>query len=159
MELPPGFEKVIPCPYNPSHMILPHRMQTHLTKCAKQHPHMKLEICPFNVTHRMRYAAMKEHKLRCPDRVNFEQYLIDVGTSKKEETQDSLLMRQQIQFNPFMTPEESWDDLNVPTYDFKKAAESKNVLRSNNGMTKYERQVFREKERIRLNEIQEKEFR
>lgn len=56
--------------------------------------------------------------------------------------------------NPFVTPDESWDDLRRPTYDFKTVAESKNVLRHNTGMTKFERQVFRQQEFHRLKEIQ-----
>lgn len=48
----PGYEKTVICPYNKSHVILQHRIQTHLIKCEKQHPHIKLETCPFDITHR-----------------------------------------------------------------------------------------------------------
>lgn len=42
------------CPYNPSHVIMKSRIQTHLVKCEKQHPQIKLETCPFDITHRFR---------------------------------------------------------------------------------------------------------
>lgn len=50
----PGYDKMVVCPYNKSHMILKSRIQTHLVKCEKQHPEIKLETCPFDITHRFR---------------------------------------------------------------------------------------------------------
>lgn len=48
----PGYENTVVCPYNKSHIILKQRIQTHLIKCAKQHPHIHLETCPFDITHK-----------------------------------------------------------------------------------------------------------
>lgn len=50
---PPGYEDSVVCPYNKSHIILRHRLQTHLIKCARSNPHIQLELCPFDVTHRI----------------------------------------------------------------------------------------------------------
>lgn len=51
-------ENLLTCPYNVAHQILPHRFATHLTKCARQYPEIKLEICPFNSNHRIVPAEM-----------------------------------------------------------------------------------------------------
>lgn len=53
-----GYDETVVCPYNSSHIILKERIQTHLVKCARSHPNIKLDTCPFNVTHRYR----PEHK-------------------------------------------------------------------------------------------------
>lgn len=50
----PGYDKTVVCPYNKCHVILKSRIQTHLVKCEKQHPEIKLETCPFDITHRYR---------------------------------------------------------------------------------------------------------
>lgn len=47
-----------------------------------------------------------------------------------------------------------WDDLNNFSYDPKKAAAKKPILRLNNGMTPSMRRDFREKERLRLNNME-----
>lgn len=55
----PGYENSVVCPYNKSHVILSHRIQTHLVKCARSNPGIKLEVCPFNSCHRMRSELFK----------------------------------------------------------------------------------------------------
>lgn len=47
-----GYEETVICPYNKCHVILRHRFQTHLVKCARSYPDIKLEMCPFDSTHR-----------------------------------------------------------------------------------------------------------
>lgn len=49
-----------------------------------------------------------------------------------------------------MIPEESWDDINYPSYDAKQAAADKPILRLNYGMTRAERRQFRVEEHRRL---------
>jgi len=44
-------ETYLQCPYDKSHQILNYRFQTHLVKCAKNHPDKNLIVCPFNSTH------------------------------------------------------------------------------------------------------------
>uniref|UniRef100_A0A336LTP1 CSON004393 protein n=1 Tax=Culicoides sonorensis TaxID=179676 RepID=A0A336LTP1_CULSO len=151
---PAGFENVISCPYNKSHQILPHRMQTHLTKCAKNYPEIKLEKCPFNITHRFSQADMEEHKKTCPDRANFDNYVLMVDTDGKMAEK----LEKEKNFPKPFTPShnsESWDDIESATYDPKKAALTKPVLRLNNGMTPSQRRAFREAERRRLNAIEQ----
>lgn len=54
-----GYEETVICPYNKCHVILRHRFQTHLVKCARNYPDTKLDICPFDVTHRFREEDRK----------------------------------------------------------------------------------------------------
>lgn len=49
--------------------------------------------------------------------------------------------------------EESWDHYNVPTYNPKKYVESKPILRKNIGMSRYEREIFRETEFHRISKL------
>ena len=44
-------DNLVPCPYNPTHMIRQTRMAYHLPKCRLQHPGVVLSICPYNATH------------------------------------------------------------------------------------------------------------
>lgn len=50
----PGYEETVICPYNKCHVIMKSRIQTHLVKCAKQHPEIVLDTCPFDITHKFR---------------------------------------------------------------------------------------------------------
>lgn len=50
----PGYDETVICPYNKCHVILKSRIQTHLVKCAKQHPEIQLDTCPFDITHKFR---------------------------------------------------------------------------------------------------------
>ena len=61
-------EDLISCPYNPCHQIKPSRIQYHLIKCARQHPHLDMAVCPYNATHHVPRAREQEHIIECPDR-------------------------------------------------------------------------------------------
>lgn len=61
-------EDLITCPYNASHQIRPQRIQYHLVKCRKSHPHVELEICSFNASHHVPKSELNEHLLKCPER-------------------------------------------------------------------------------------------
>lgn len=39
------------CPLDAHHVILKKRIQTHLTKCERQHDMTKKSKCPYNLTH------------------------------------------------------------------------------------------------------------
>eukprot|EP00094_Tigriopus_californicus_P000316 TCALIF_00305-PA protein Name:"Similar to GTSF1 Gametocyte-specific factor 1 (Macaca fascicularis)" AED:0.75 eAED:0.75 QI:0/0/0/1/0/0/2/0/292 len=60
--------KTVTCPYNESHQILPHRIQYHIIKCAKNHPEMDMAICPYNATHHIPRSQELLHLQDCPDR-------------------------------------------------------------------------------------------
>lgn len=59
----PGYGATVTCPYNKSHNILKERFQTHLVKCSKQYPDIKLKKCPFNSTHLILEAEFDVCKL------------------------------------------------------------------------------------------------
>lgn len=60
--------KTITCPYDECHQILPHRIQYHIVKCAKNHPEMDMAICPYNATHHIPRKQELQHLQECPDR-------------------------------------------------------------------------------------------
>lgn len=97
---------------------------------------------------------MQEHKRNCPDRATFDHYINVVGVKINEKKTRIEVKPPKINTNPFMKPEESWDDLDCPTYDPKKLAADKPILRITNGMTPAERRDFREQERKRLNAME-----
>ncbi|XP_063709557.1 gametocyte-specific factor 1 homolog [Culicoides brevitarsis] len=159
---PAGFEDVQTCPYNPCHQILPHRMQTHLVKCAKQHPDIVLVFCPFNRTHRLKQEDMEAHKIICPNRTSFDEYVSlssqDSELAKKnKKTLDQI--SSMVSTNPFMQPEESWDDFDVPTYNARQVAKEKNVLMTASciGLTPAQRRQFYEQENQRLRKLDDLE--
>lgn len=43
--------EMILCPFNPAHHITRGRLNTHLSKCKKNNPDVKLVSCEFNVNH------------------------------------------------------------------------------------------------------------
>lgn len=100
----PGYEETVICPYNKCHVILKSRISMHLSKCAKQHPEIKLEECPFDTTHRIRQEDMnvrffmvichyqncslrsfffivQAHQETCPSRHNFDRYVYRIDTN------------------------------------------------------------------------------
>lgn len=100
----PGYDSTVICPYNKCHVILKSRIQTHLIKCGRQHPEIKLETCPFDMTHKFRaeekdvrffnsnfgllflklkiFWFKQKHIEECPSRENFDRYVYSIGTSK-----------------------------------------------------------------------------
>lgn len=59
-----GYEETVICPYDKCHVIMKHRIQTHLIKCARNHAHIKLEVCPFDATHRFQSSEKKVRGLK-----------------------------------------------------------------------------------------------
>ncbi|KFB49114.1 AGAP008624-PA-like protein [Anopheles sinensis] len=65
-------DEMLTCPYNPSHVIIRHRMPYHLVKCKKQHSLTQLVSCPYNAMHVMPQSQMGQHVLDCPDALILE---------------------------------------------------------------------------------------
>lgn len=109
----PGYDETVICPYNKCHVILKSRIQTHLVKCAKQHPEIQLDTCPFDITHKFRPEdkivrflwnirlhfyilcvcsfplAIQTHIETCPSRDNFDRYVYSIGTNNASQSSGS----------------------------------------------------------------------
>jgi len=150
----PGYEDTVICPYNKCHVILRQRIQTHLIKCARSHPDIKLETCPFDVTHRYRKEDEKAHLEECSSRENFDRYVYSVssGSAPVEPTP-----RPRPPPPPKLNDEEDWDHYNTPTYDPQKYAMNAKVLRAPGLMTPSERRQFADSERQRLSQLERRQ--
>lgn len=140
------FEEYETCPYNSSHRILRSRFQVHLTRCKKSYPDKKLSVCPFNSTHLLEESQLNYHVTVCADRASLDKYKYNIDTGATS--------------NPNILPpvkqekvdcDESWDDVNVKTYDPQKYASEAKILRNISGALPSERKAFRNAERMRLN--------
>lgn len=144
----PGYEEgTVMCPYDKSHIILRSRIQNHLIRCARNHPDIILERCPFDSTHHLRPEEKEAHILSCTSRATFDEYRYTMLEKKKVESPESAAA---VQLPHAAISEESWDDINVPTYDPQLYVQQAPVLRNLYGHTKSERRAFREEERQRL---------
>lgn len=52
---------LIRCPYNPSHRILPSRLQIHLKRCRSYYGSKGLEVCLFNYCHHVPKVSYHIH--------------------------------------------------------------------------------------------------
>lgn len=73
---------MIQCPYDSAHWISKERIQYHLVKCQKQHPHADLVKCPYNACHLVPKTKEAEHMAECPDRriVEYQKYRFNAPT-------------------------------------------------------------------------------
>ena len=70
---------MVPCAYNPEHLVRPSRLPYHYTKCeTKPEVEHLFSVCPFNVMHRMLTEELEEHMAECPD----NQPSLDLGSSE-----------------------------------------------------------------------------
>ena len=65
--------QLVSCPYNSSHKVRKDRQAQHLTKCAAQHPWIKLEVCPYNALHRFPAKDRVDHVKNCVNRSSIDQ--------------------------------------------------------------------------------------
>jgi len=155
------WEKTITCPYNPSHQITAERIQFHLVKCRKNHPEMDMAVCPYNASHHVPKPEEKFHIARCPDRKIIElakySWALDKEHGNLSRPPISHVSRGHSDFMNY--DDEDWGrgQTSGASYDPKKKAAEKNVLRKLEGATPSQRSEFRAKERFRLSQIQEKE--
>ena len=136
------------CPYNKTHEILVTRWDNHLIKCRKQHPNSGIVICKYVWSHHIPIEEIESHEKDCAKSE------INVGNAATAEPTFEIPdpLRAHRPCDVVIDPE--WEE-EVPTYDPTAAAMSKPVIRLMQNMTKRERQEGREKERIRIRQLEE----
>lgn len=55
-------EKIVPCPFDPLHLIREGGLQYHIVRCMKNHPGYM--TCPYNACHRLKDRAAFERHLK-----------------------------------------------------------------------------------------------
>ncbi|XP_056612663.1 gametocyte-specific factor 1 [Triplophysa dalaica] len=72
-------DKLLLCPYDPSHLIRACRFPYHLIKCRKNHPELigELWTCPFNARHLMRKDELSHHISTCLDRCSVNETYVE----------------------------------------------------------------------------------
>ncbi|XP_045623049.1 uncharacterized protein [Procambarus clarkii] len=128
-------EKLVPCPYDPSHTVQPHRLAIHIVKCKRNHPDMDMVPCHYNATHVLPSSKIKAHELECA-----EKHKNEVEFYQKRETCRRLQSEQHVidSRNRVLVPpvinqgdlEEDWDnDLVESSYDPTKSMLLKKIAR------------------------------
>ncbi|XP_043261984.1 uncharacterized protein LOC122402892 [Colletes gigas] len=133
------------CPFDKSHRIIRSRLQTHLVKCAKNYPGVKL-VCIYDASHKVDPQNYENHLKECESSGNMKCYeysmepAVTVGTIPIESAcnVESTTMN-----------DEDWSGDN-PTYDPWVASEKKNVLRTGVGLSKGQRKKHKQLERERV---------
>lgn len=142
-------EKYIMCPYNPAHIILSYRMNTHLVKCRKQHETLDWGRCSHNINHHMPRVELSHHENHeCPNRHSFQASIVGF----EAEEHKSLAPIEHI---PVPESEENWDDGPVNCFDPKENARQKAVIRGLHCAPPAERKAFKAEHRRHLREREE----
>ena len=136
------------CPYNKAHEILVTRWQKHLIKCRKQHPNSGIVICKYVWSHHIPKEEIESHEKECAKSE------INVGNAATAEPTFEIPDPLRAHRPDYVVIDPEWEE-EVPTYDPTAAAMSKPVIRLMQNMTKRERQEGREKERIRIRQLEE----
>ncbi|XP_050501261.1 gametocyte-specific factor 1 homolog [Diabrotica virgifera virgifera] len=137
-------EEQIQCPYNSAHLIRRKVFNTHLVKCRKANPDIKLVPCDFNVTHWVEEPCLQHHHENCPDRKKIEtKFYVDDKTD---------LNKYPVR-NTYIPSDENWDDENVPTYNPQKTCLSKEVIRHLDVASAGKKKNFRMEERQRMSQF------
>ncbi|XP_076828627.1 gametocyte-specific factor 1 isoform X2 [Brachyhypopomus gauderio] len=79
-------DKLLQCPYDPSHKIRACRFPYHLLKCKKNHPQLAsvLWTCPFNARHLMHKYEASDHMDNCTDRCSISNdYVVTAESQHK----------------------------------------------------------------------------
>jgi len=83
-------EKLMLCPFDKNHTVLPLRYENHVRKCALQHSTMP-EICPFNAKHHVVKGELRHHLTVCPDKYRLEkEFVHQHQTIKKLESENEM---------------------------------------------------------------------
>lgn len=177
-----GYEQLVQCPYEKSHLVTPDKLITHLTKCRKQHlkkyPIPTIVVCPFNSTHHVRQEELDNHVKDCDARDLSTHMLsgglMEVTSNGKQDWPDTNGKIEHFTANAYpkevpekqnvLTPEdEDWETQQIRTpYDPAKRILECEVIRKPVGLSKAERKEFcaaeRERRRFLAARREEKEL-
>lgn len=147
------WETTVTCPYNPSHQITKDKLIKHLVKCKRSYPDADVKVCSFNASHHVPTKDLKEHEKNCPDAQRFMSYQLQYKVRKFPQPVSS----NRVIISP-ASDEEDWEkEATVKeSYNPYKMTASKQVLRKIEGATESERREFRDKEKVRLYELEKK---
>jgi len=149
-------EETITCPYNPSHQILPKRIQIHLVKCRKNHPNSDVEICPFNSSHHVPKSEWLFHMSTCESRKFDEMARYSNASSFKANNKYMVVASSGLPKPDnnarFEVVEEDWEKEATikKSYDPSEKASKVPVLRNLQGATPSQRKAFRASEKVRI---------
>ncbi|XP_071545955.1 uncharacterized protein [Panulirus ornatus] len=155
-----AIEKLKPCPYNPVHQILPHRMAQHLVKCKKNYPNADMKVCVFNATHVIPTPEYQAHILECDSRSTVERELY-----RRKETDRELLYNRQMaesrhqvaqpQARSDSASQEDWDsEMVLSSYNPNESIVYKEIPRQPPpGLGKAGRRKWREREIERVQRL------
>jgi len=140
-----NMEEKIMCPYNRAHYIRKCRMEVHLTKCRKANQDTVVLVpCDFNSCHRIPEPELGYHHGICPDRKELELQIFCEEAAKPIQT---------IRPTVPVPVDDSWDDVEVKSYDPKKYCLENQVLRRLDTESAAKRRDFRIAERHRINNL------
>ncbi|XP_055383210.1 gametocyte-specific factor 1 homolog [Condylostylus longicornis] len=143
-----GYNEVVECPYNKSHLILKTRIQKHLIQCRKSYPNQEKSTCPFNTTHLINKKEFSYHVEICPDRASFDLYKYKIDSrpySSENENFDENMDEPNSTIDE--QPVEDWSNDNVPSYNPQQYCNKLPLLRTKVGGTPSEKRAFREAQR------------
>lgn len=159
-----SYEKVVQCPYERSHLIVPDRLSVHLVKCRKNHPNTNVKICPYNSNHHIQAARYDTHLDDCDSKDLAVHLLQESIAESRQNCSVGSIDSGICSISPSPTnasnieDEEDWEkDLIAEPYDPVKRSLEMNVIRKPRGLTPGQRREFVLQERIRLRAINEKE--
>lgn len=145
----PDPERLLTCPYEPSHRISRKRLQVHLTKCRKNHPNAKKEVCPFNATHMVNEQEFKFHLETCPSKG-----IVDTFKYVTENEAQAI----ELPPAPVLPPsEENWDNEYCGTYEPALKVAEAPIIHTFIGGTPSERKKCRIQQRQKFRALDETE--
>ncbi|XP_064382573.1 uncharacterized protein LOC135331369 [Halichondria panicea] len=103
--------ELVPCPFDPVHMVQRKRMQYHIMKCSKNMDMRKFRTCPFNAQHIVVVEEYEHHVKTCEGRAVVEKEIIYRQNASNPEV---VMATGHLYVPPsnFVVPEttECWDD-------------------------------------------------
>ncbi|XP_012217128.2 uncharacterized protein [Linepithema humile] len=136
---------MVSCPYNPAHRIRKAKLMAHVAKCKKSSKIENKATCPLDSSHIVDRDQLDEHIISCPGLANLITDVDYLNTDQNAEQAALIDSSRSV---------ENWDEEpEVPPYNPMEVSENKKVLRSVAGLSKAERRKFRNKERMRMAQL------